>query len=98
MKVKVDGKAYEHDRETLLIQDARTVKRLTGMTIPEWQLGLVNDDPDALVALVFLLKQKAGENPDWDTLNFDFARLEFIPDESEGDTEPGPKDEAESGT
>lgn len=93
MKVKVDGKTYEHDRTSLLINDAIQVKRQTGMTIPEWQVGLVRDDPDALKALVFLLKQRAGEDPDWDSLDFDFAGLEFIPDEAPED-EPGPKDAA----
>lgn len=92
IKVTVGDKVYEHDRTTLLISDAIQIKRLTGMTIREWQQGLIDDDPDSLKGLVWLLKSKAGENPDWDELDFDFATLEFGPeDTAEVD---GPKEDA----
>jgi hypothetical protein len=92
VKVKVGEQTYEHNRNSLLNSDAVTVKRQTGMTVPEFQQGLVDDDPDAVKALVFLLKRRAGEDPDWETLDFDHADLEYLPDEQV--EEPGPKEAA----
>lgn len=96
MKLRVDGKVYEHDPNRLLNSEARLVKRLVGMTIPEFQDGLGADDPDALAALVFIVKQRAGEDPDWDTLDFDHTTLAFVDDAAEV-SEPAPKEAAPGG-
>lgn len=92
MKIQVGDTIYDHEPNRLLNSDAILVKRRTGMTIPEWQQGLQDDDPEAIKALVFLLKQKAGENPDWDTLDFDHGDLDYL---SDGPVEqPAPKEDA----
>lgn len=98
MKITVEGKTYEHDPNRLLNSEAITVKRLTSMTIPEWQTGLDGDDPEAVKALVFLLKRRAGEDPDWNTLDFDHAQLTFDGDDRPDGDEQAPKGEGAPGS
>lgn len=92
MKITLAGVTYDHDPNKLLNSDAIKVKRLTGMTVATWQQGLLTDDPEAVKALVWLLKVRAGEDPDWDELDFDHAELIYgdQPDEQQ----PGPKEDA----
>lgn len=57
----------------LSIGEARTIKRNTGMTITEWQLGLAlfsrREDADILAGLVFLLRSRAGEQVAWSDID-----------------------------
>lgn len=90
MKVIVDGTKYDYDATRLLISEAMEVKQRTGMNMQAWQQGLADIDPYAVKALVFLLKKRAGERPDWDTLDFDLGGLEMVEDE----VPDGPKEDA----
>lgn len=92
MKVLIDGQAYEYDNARLLFSEAAFVQKKTGMKLPQWQRGLEEQDAFAVAGLVYILRKRAGEQPDWDTLEFDMATLEIIPDESEQET--GPKEAA----
>ncbi|HEY3261365.1 MAG TPA: hypothetical protein VGJ95_14040 [Pseudonocardiaceae bacterium] len=61
MKIVVEGKPYEWDEAELTIADFRTIKQSCGMTPKAFAMALDEGDPDALAALVFLAKRKAGE-------------------------------------
>jgi hypothetical protein len=94
MKVTVDGQVYEFDQGTLLVSEAMDIQSKTvgtpghpnGLRLVAWQRGLNELDAFAVRALVYLLKKRAGENPDWDTIEFNLAALEFD-DEDEDEPE-----------
>lgn len=91
MKVSIDGQVYEYDSTRLLYSEARFVQEKTGLRVQQWQEGLGEMDALAVGALVYILKQRAGENPDWDALDFNMASLEFV---SEDMADAGPKEDA----
>ena len=92
MKIKVDGTTYEYDAERLLFSEAAFVQKKTGLKLQEWQKGLAEMDAYAVAGLVYILKKRAGEQPDWDSLDFDIAGLEFVAED--GVEEPSPKEAA----
>lgn len=92
MKVSIDGQVYEYDATRLLFSEVAFVQKKTGMKLQEWQAGLGEMDAFAVAGLVYILKKRAGEQPDWDTLDFDMASLDFIDDEAP--QEPAPKEGA----
>lgn len=71
MKLTLNGTEYQAGVFSLLdvsIGEARDIKRHTGMTISDWQLGLLTSerqDPDVLAAIVLVLRRRAGEDVDW---------------------------------
>lgn len=97
MKVKVDGTEYEYDASKLLFSEAAFVQKKTGMKIQEWQQGLAEMDAFALAGLIYILRKRAGESPDWDTLEFDIASLEWVADDDEVE-EPAPKEAGPDGS
>lgn len=94
MKVSIDGQTYDYDAGRLLLSEAMLIQNKTGMRLQAWQAGLQEMDAYAVKALVFLLKLRAKENPDWDTLDFDLGALEFVEDEPAADA--GPKEDGRS--
>lgn len=95
MKVVVDGKTYEFEQEKLLYSEIAFIQKRTGLKLQDWQQGLAEMDAFALGGLVYILRKRAGEQPDWDTLDFDVASLEIVGEETDG--EPAPKEDAPSG-
>lgn len=89
MKIKIDGKTYDHDANRLPVSEAIVISQLTGMTFQKWQAGLSQMDPVAVKALVYIVKLRAGEKPDWISLDFDLASMEV-----EDDAVPTPADAA----
>lgn len=81
MKVTVDGTVYEYDPTRLMLTEAIEVQEKTGLNLKRWQLGLEEMDAFAIKALVYLLKKRAGESPDWQRLDFDIAGLDIEDDE-----------------
>lgn len=75
MKLTLGGVEYHSDLMALYrvsINEARIIKRQTGMTLADWRFSLVTyfrEDPDMLAALVWLLKRRAGEVADWDEID-----------------------------
>lgn len=89
MKVTVDGQVYDYDANRLMVREAMELQQRTGMNLSRWQKGLQESDPTAILGLVYLIKQRADEKPDWDSLDFDLAAVEIEDDEAD---ESGPKD------
>jgi hypothetical protein len=96
LKIKVDGKEYGYDPTKLLFSEAAFVQKRTGLKVQEWQAGLAEMDAYALAGLVYILRKRAGEAPDWDDFDFDIASLEFV-DDDEAD-EPAPKEAGPAGS
>ncbi|MBY8342017.1 hypothetical protein LXH13_06130 [Streptomyces spinosirectus] len=93
IKVTVEGTEYEWDSDRLLVAEARELKTYTGFTPPRWLAALDESDPDAIAALIFMSKKRAGETlrfSDLDTLDYADIQLDFV------EPEPDP-DEAAAG-
>ncbi|MEV7684465.1 hypothetical protein [Streptomyces bungoensis] len=89
IKLTVEGTAYEWDSERLLVAEARELKLHTGFTPPRWLAALDEQDPDALAALIYMAKKRAGE-----TLRFsDLDGLDYADFEMEAVEEPEDDDE-----
>jgi len=78
IKFKLDGETYEYDDTSLSVKEARIIKKNAGMGLVSWARGLADGDPDALVAMVWLAKTRAGEAIRWQDLDdLDLASLEL---------------------
>ncbi|MBP2370219.1 hypothetical protein [Pseudonocardia parietis] len=69
MKIEHDGETYEFDMDSVNAQELRLVEQHADMTFAEWQQGLQRGKVNALVALVFLAKRRAGSDVEWSDLD-----------------------------
>lgn len=75
MKLTLNGTVYQCPSMRLYelsLGEAVELKRLTGLTIADWRLGLLTfdrHDPDVLIGVVWLLKTRAGEPLHLDQVN-----------------------------
>ncbi|MCX3064203.1 hypothetical protein [Streptomyces beihaiensis] len=86
IKLTVEGIDYEFDDQRMLVSEAREIKTLTGLTVPKLFAGVEEGDGDAIAALVFLAKKRAGEAlrfSELDSLNLADVDLEVAPDHDE---------------
>ena len=82
MKINVDGQVYDYDERRLLNSELAFIQKKTGLKFEQWQQGLTELDAFATRALVYVLKKRAGEEPDWDALDFNMLEI-FDTDEDE---------------
>lgn len=90
IKLKVEGTEYEWDSDRLLVAEARELKVHTGFTPPRWLAALDEQDPDALAALIYMAKKRAGESlrfSDLDTLDYADFELEVEDPDAENEEE-----------
>lgn len=84
LRFVLDGTKYEYDDTTLTVKEARVIKKNTGFGLVTWAQGLQIGDPDALVAMVWLAKTRAGEAVRWqDFDDFDLASLDLLSGDDE---------------
>lgn len=88
MKIKVDGQDYEYDENRLMLTEAMEIQEKTGLNLKRWQAGLSEMDAYAVKALLYLLKKRAGESPDWQTLDCNIAAIDFGDDEEPASPTP----------
>ncbi|MYR84088.1 hypothetical protein GTY41_03795 [Streptomyces sp. SID685] len=94
IKLKVEGVEYEWDGDRLLVAEARELKVHTGFTPGRWLAAVDEGDPDALAALIYLAKKRAGETlrfSDLDTL--DYADFDLEVADPEGAQADGQSDD-----
>lgn len=95
MKIVVDGTTFDHDPGLFMAREARLVQRATGMTPDAFNKGLEKDDPEAVTALVWILRRRAGEaDLEFDDVDFNLAGIQFLADEPD----PTQADPASSGS
>lgn len=68
IRFELDDQKYAYDTDTYPLFEARLVKALTGLNAGAYLRGLGEMDEEALAAMVYLAKRRAGEEPDWDLL------------------------------
>lgn len=96
-RLRIGDQQYDFDKSKLMLSEARLVKEWTGLSPAQWEKGLSQMDPDCVAALVGLLKRRAGEEVDFDTLDFDFGAFGFVEEPADQDEQtPGPTPAAET--
>ncbi|MGH8575347.1 MAG: hypothetical protein ACREXJ_00175 [Gammaproteobacteria bacterium] len=70
-----DGQEYEFDPDKLPLAEAIMVKKHTGMGMAPYMQGLRDVDPEAIQAMVFLAKRRAGEKVKFEDIDFDLIEL-----------------------
>lgn len=93
LKFTIEDRVYEYDETSMFVKEARLIKKHAGFGLIGMAQGLRDGDPDALVAMVFLAKRRAGEMIRWQDLDdLDLNKLSIIPADEDED-----EDEAEDG-
>lgn len=69
MKIVHDGRQFDFDLDSVEAHELRLVEQHTAMTFPEWAEGLQRGKVDALVAIVFVAKRRAGDDVEWADLD-----------------------------
>ena len=67
---------YE-DADDLDIQEFREVKRVTGLGLKEWTAAIREYDPDALAALVWVLRRRSDPNLSLRDVHFRLSDLDW---------------------
>lgn len=75
MQIHFEDKDYELELDDIDVQQARIIKRQTGLTLLQLQKGLEEVDVDCLVALYWLMKKQNGETVDMNKVNFPVVRF-----------------------
>lgn len=73
---------YVYDGDTLLVSEARELKKYTGMGLAAFATGMKEGDVDAMVFVLYLARRRAGEAVQWrefDSMNI--ADMEMQDDE-----------------
>ena len=83
--IHLDGKTYKFDPDDILLSELFVIQAQTGLRLRAWQEALADTDPSAVKSLLFMLKARAGENPEWDEIDFNIKDLdvedeEVVPD------------------
>lgn len=95
----VQGKPHEVDQERLSIAEAMEIKQATGLTVRGFLNGLKEYDVEAIVALVWLARSRAGERGSIKQIiasNFDLlADFDIIKEQGEEDGEEDGEGEGE---
>lgn len=94
IRFTVEGTKYELDIMRLMNTEAILIKKMTGLTIQGMYEGMDKGDPEALTALVWLAKKRAGEPVKFQELEFDTFEVaqSLEADEPEEDPDLSPLD------
>ena len=71
----VGGTEYEFDQNKLALIEAIAIKKAIGLTVKSFQEGLQAMDPEALQAMVWLARKRAGEAIRLQDVDFDVIAL-----------------------
>lgn len=63
LKIEYDGQVYEFDELDLDVDEAETIQKYAGRNLGDWSNGLDTCEVKSLVALWWLLRKRAGQNP-----------------------------------
>jgi hypothetical protein len=99
MIVNFEDKEYEFSLDDIDVPQARFIKRKFGMTLMDLENGLGEADPDALVALYWLMQNQNGVTVDPDKVNFKLVRFGIaLKDAVVADNEANPTDQPDEAT
>ncbi len=97
-KVKLRDEEWVFELK-MTLAEAFALKSATGMTPDGFLRGLIDKDPDSIVALLWLCRTRDGEKirleqipTDFDLYDEDEFSMEDLPDPTEGDATPSEND------
>jgi hypothetical protein len=90
-EIGFEGETYEWDDESLMLSEARELKKWLKVAPPAWLTMLGEDDPEAATALICLLRRRAGQ-PDlrFADVDGDLKTLTFTLREGEDEDQETP--------
>lgn len=79
-----EGRIVEFDQDTMLVKEARLLKKVTGLGLRQFGEGMRNGDIDALMGMVYLALRRAGVAIAWRALDeFNINDLEALADDED---------------
>lgn len=63
LKIEYEGQVYEFDELDLDVDEAETIQKYVGRNLGDWTNGLSTCEVKSLVALWWVLRKRAGQNP-----------------------------------
>lgn len=92
LEVDFAGETFEYDPDSLLMSELQDIKKVTGMTRKEWLTALVDEEVEAVIALIYLLRKRRGDSVRFGDIDgtwnsFTVRRVDSDEDSSEGPTE-----------
>lgn len=75
MKIDYEGEELDFDLEQITVRQAMFLKTKLGLTLLGLDQGLSTGDPDAMLAVFWLMKSQGGTKVDIDTLDFKVVTL-----------------------
>lgn len=104
LRFRAGDQEYDYDETSMLVSEARIIKKHAGFGLTGFAEGLRNGDPDALVAMLFLAKRRSGVACRWqDFDHFDLNTIEVLSssddgEEDEAENPPNPPSSSNDGT
>ena len=96
MKICYEGEELEFDLEQITVRQAMMLKMKLGLTLLGLDQGLSTGDPDAMLAVFWLMKTQAGDKVDLDDLDFKVVKLANAIQEAVDREEAANKEEEEA--
>lgn len=84
--LRIGTEVYE-DADDLDVQELRELKRVTGLTVTAFWAAVRESDPDAVAALVWVLRRRADGNLRLSDVHFRYSDITF--DAGDSEDEPG---------
>jgi hypothetical protein len=76
MKINYEGETLDFDMEQITVRQAMYLKMKLGLTLMGLDQGLIAGDPDALLAIYWLMRTQVADSPvDIDNLDFKVVKL-----------------------
>ncbi len=88
--VRLGDQSWEFDEDEITVEDGIALKYATGLNVIPMLQGLQEWDGQAMRALVWFCKHKAGEKVAPDSISFKMMdlQMEQVPDPTKGDGTP----------
>ena len=63
LNIEYDGRTYEFEELDLDVDDAEVIQKYVGRSMGDWANGLASCEVKSMIALWWVLRKEAGENP-----------------------------------
>lgn len=93
MRFTIDGEKLEFDQHRLMNVEAIAIRRVTAMTLPQWNEALSEVDPTAVTALVWIIQKRQDPELQFEDVVFNLMEFaETLEADEETDAESDPTD------
>jgi hypothetical protein len=82
--IKVGEERYEFDRSSLMFKEVVQIEQASGLSFGEWQTELGRYSLNAVGALIHMLRKRAGEPSDFQSMDFPVDGFDVVPLHDDG--------------